>query len=128
MKRVRMRWRGFGRTAGFVALAAATGCVMQVQNTRPAQELAAQQGQPPGSVYLGWRVYADKCARCHGPAGGGTGLAPDLLSKMSDMGPRRFAHLVLVRYDLDDPAGRARDDAGAREAQIEDILQEAAGW
>lgn len=99
------------------------GCAVQVQNTVPAQVLAAERNQPPGSVYLGWRVFSEKCSRCHGVAGSGGPLGPDLLSRMSDMGPRRFAHLVLVRYDLDDPAARARDDAAAREARVEDILQ-----
>ncbi len=107
--------------AALVALLAA--CAVQVQNTLPAQDLEVQRERPPGSIYLGWRVFTEKCARCHGAAGTGTGLAPDLVARMSDMGPRRFAHLVLVRYDLDDTAPRARDDAAAREAQIEDILQ-----
>jgi mono/diheme cytochrome c family protein len=108
--------------AALFALLAGCGAV-QVQNAKPAQDLAAQRERPPGSVYLGWRVFTEKCARCHGAAGSGTSLAPDLVARMSDMGPRRFAHLVLVRYDLDDTTPRARDDAAAREAQIEDILQ-----
>lgn len=112
-------WLAFG--VALIALLA--GCAVEVQNLKPAQDLAAQREQPPGSVYLGWRVFAEKCARCHGVAGSGTSLAPDLLARMSDMGPRRFATLVLVRYDLDDTAPRARDDAAARDAQIEDILQ-----
>jgi len=103
-------------------------CTVQVQNTRPAEELAAQAARAPGSVYLGWRVYSDKCASCHGPAAtGGQGSAPgpDLLARMSELGPRRFAHLVLVRYDLDEPgaAARARDDAALRDARIGEALQ-----
>lgn len=112
---------------GLMAAAAflAAGCTLQVQNLRPAEELAAQQARAPGSVYLGWRVFSDRCAGCHGAAGNGTAQGPDLTARMSDMGPRRFAHLVLVRYDLDEPgaAARARDDAALREARIEEILQ-----
>jgi mono/diheme cytochrome c family protein len=76
-------------------------------------------------VYLGWRVFTDKCAGCHGPAATGGAQGPDLVARMSDLGPRRFAHLVLVRYDLDDPgaAARARDDAALRDARIDEILQ-----
>ncbi|MBL8342350.1 MAG: c-type cytochrome [Rubrivivax sp.] len=128
---------GRTRIAALVVAAAAgglAGCPVQVQNLRPAQELAAQQNTPPGSVYLGWRVYTEKCAACHGPAAGGTAQAPELTTRMADMSPRRFAHLVLLRYDLDasaapaTPAGpaRARDDAAerdARDARIDDILQ-----
>jgi mono/diheme cytochrome c family protein len=108
---------------GVALIAVLAGCAVEVQNVKPAQDLAAQREKPPGSVYLGWRVFGEKCARCHGVAGSGTSLAPDLLARMSDMGPRRFATLVLVRYDLDDTAPRARDDAAARDARIEDILQ-----
>ena len=104
-------------------LLAFAGCAVEVQNVKPAQDLAAQRERAPGSVYLGWRVFTEKCARCHGAAGSGSSVAPDLLSRMGDMGPRRFAYLVLLRYDLDEPGARARDDAAAREAQIEDIVQ-----
>jgi mono/diheme cytochrome c family protein len=121
------RRRFFDLAAVLVALVAAAlpGCGVQVQNVEPARELAALQNRPPGSVYLGWRVYADKCARCHGAAATGSGNAPDLLSRMSDMGPRRFATLVLARYDLDE--ARASDDAAAREARIDETMQRRRG-
>lgn len=32
----------------------------------------------PVDIALGMRVFADRCATCHGPAGAGTGLAPPL--------------------------------------------------
>jgi mono/diheme cytochrome c family protein len=115
-----------GLAAAAAIAAGMVGCALQVENLRPAEELAAQHNKPPGSVYLGWRVYAEKCATCHGAAAGGTAQAPDLTTRMSDMSPRRFAHLVLVRYDLDDPASPARargSDTAARDARIDDILQ-----
>jgi hypothetical protein len=104
---------------------ALTACTLEVQNTRPARELAAE-AQPPGSLYLGWRVFNDQCARCHGAAATGGNGAPNLLAMMSSLGPRRFASLVLMRYDLDDPsdaAARRREDAAAREARVNDVLQ-----
>lgn len=106
-----------------VLVAALAGCSVELQNLQPARDLAAQRAHQPGSIYLGWRVFTEKCAGCHGAAGSGTPLAPDLLARLSDMGPRRFAHLVLVRYDLDDTSPGLRDDAAARDARIDDILQ-----
>ena len=74
-----------------VALCSATllgSCSIDLLNTRAAHELA-QKAQPSGSVYTGWRVFQDKCASCHGPAGLGTAAAPNLLPKVRDIGPRQ---------------------------------------
>lgn len=103
------------------------GCAaVQVQNRQPAQELA-QQAKLPGSVYTGWRVFQDKCAACHGPAAQGSARGPDLLPRVSEMGPRRFVGLVLQRYDWTRPASQPRDDAAALDALIERILQRQEG-
>lgn len=75
------------------------------------------------SVYLGWRVFQERCARCHGPAATGSPQGPELLTRVGELGPRRFATLVLMRYDWDEAAARARDDAQAREALVDDVLQ-----
>lgn len=99
------------------------GCTVQVENRKPAEQLAAVRDAPAGSEYLGWRVFQDKCARCHGAAGGGGATAPNLLVRMTDVGPRRFASLVLLRYDWDGPTGRARGDREAREAMAEEIVR-----
>ena len=99
------------------------GCTVQVENRKPAEQLAARRDGPMGSEYLGWRVFQDKCARCHGEAGAGGATAPNLLVRMTDVGPRRFASLVLLRYDWDGPTGRARGDREAREAMAEEIVR-----
>jgi len=78
------------------------GCTVQIENRQPAQELA-QERAPQGSLYLGWRVFQDKCAVCHGQAATGSANAPDLLLRVRDMGERRFVGLVLQRYDLSHP-------------------------
>lgn len=111
-----------------LALAAAllsAGCAVEWRNTQPAQELA-RQSRPPGSVYTGWRVFQDRCARCHGAAGNGSTAAPDLVQAVRTMGPRRFVGLVLQRYDWAAPAGVGAEGA-AREAWIEDVLQRREG-
>ena len=85
------------------------GCSVEWQNRQAAREVA-QQTQPPGSVYAGWRVFQQRCASCHGALGTGLGQAPDLLARVRDMGSRRFVGLVLERYDWalpPDQAGRA---------------------
>jgi mono/diheme cytochrome c family protein len=102
------------------------GCAVEVQNRQPAQELA-QLSRPPGSVYAGWRVFQDRCARCHGAAATGTASGPDLLPRVREMGPHRFVNLVLKRYDWSLPAAQAGSESAAREALIEGMVQRKEG-
>jgi cytochrome c5 len=77
------------------------GCTLDLANRHAAQEMA-QQARPPGSVQLGWRIYEQRCAGCHGRSAdilGGVPGAPDLRDRLRDLGPRRFFDLVLRRYD-----------------------------
>lgn len=101
MNAVRMVFsrRSAGTALTLTLLLTLTGCAVQVQNTQPAQELARAANAPAGSVYIGWRVFQDRCARCHGSDATGTAQAPDLLPRVQDMGARRFVDLVLKRYD-----------------------------
>lgn len=108
--------------AGAISLLLLTGCTVDWQNRHAAQELA-QLSAAPGSVYLGWRVFQDKCAACHGAAATGTANAPDLLPRVRTMGERQFVSLVLQRYDLSQPATQARSGTAAGEAQVEVVMQ-----
>jgi len=74
------------------------GCALGFDNTAPAEQLA-RESAPPGSAYDGWRLYNQRCAGCHGKDAAGAAPMPDLLDRVSQMGPRRFANLVLTRYD-----------------------------
>ncbi len=74
------------------------GCAVEIQNKQGAQEIA-QAAKLPGSVAVGWRVFQDNCAACHGAAASGTVKAPNLLPLVQQMGAERFANLVLKRYD-----------------------------
>jgi len=108
-----------------IGVSAATflgACSIDFLNTRAAQELT-QQAQPAGSVYTGWRVFQDKCASCHGPAGLGTAAAPNLLPKVRDIGPRQFVDIVLRRYDWSIPADRIASRGAGREALLEQLVQ-----
>jgi Cytochrome C oxidase, cbb3-type, subunit III len=102
------------------------GCAVEVANLQPAQALA-QQAEPPGSAYTGWRVFQDKCAGCHGPAATGTASGPDLLPRVLVMGPHRFVNVVLMRYEWRLPAAQAAAEGGAREALIDNIVQRRQG-
>ncbi len=106
--------------AGFAVTAALTGCTVEVQNRQAAQELA-QASKPPGSVYMGWRVFQEKCARCHGAAASG-GSGPDLLPLVGGMGARRFTGLVLTRYDWGLPVAQANSSGAARAALIDSVM------
>jgi mono/diheme cytochrome c family protein len=109
--------------ASALMLGACAGDVgVKLENTQAAQEVARLSG-PPGSVYIGWRVFQDKCAACHGPAASGTGAAPDLLPLVGQMGPRRFVGLVLSRYDWNLPPGQTGTGGEARERLIDDVMQ-----
>lgn len=115
-----MKTRWIYATAAAALLLA--GCTVTWENRQAAQEVA-QRAQPSGSVYLGWRVFQDKCAACHGAAGGGTANAPDLLARVRDTGERRFVALVLQRYDLSQSAVQAGSGSRPAEAQIEIAMQ-----
>ena len=95
---------------------------VQVQNKQAAQEVA-RLSAPPGSVYLGWRIFQNQCASCHGPAGQGMAGAPDLLPRVAAMGQRQFVSLVLNRYDWNNGVDKSRADAASREALVEQVLQ-----
>lgn len=96
------------------------GCAMEWQNPQAARQLAREQ-QAPGSTYLGWRVYQDRCAGCHGADARGSANAPSLLARLQTLGPRQFVSLVLYRYDstLQGQPAAARD---AREAQVDSLM------
>jgi mono/diheme cytochrome c family protein len=109
----------------WAASAALAGCTVDVANTRAAQQLEAADG-PAGSVYLGWRVFEERCARCHGSSASGKPGAPDLLARMRTLGPREFADWVLLRYEW--PARSSSDRAGAdRAAYVDDVVRRRSG-
>ena len=119
------RFAGATFLSSLVWLAACSG--VQVQNPEPARQIA-QQARPPGSVYAGWRVFQDRCARCHGAdANGLPGAGPDLRPRVQTMGPQRFVDIVLQRYDFGLPPVQARSEGAAREALIEGIVQRREG-
>lgn len=92
-------------------------CAVTVANREPLRD-PARSAVPDGSVYIGWRVFQDRCATCHGAAATGGAATPDLTQRIRDMGMRRFAGLVLRRYDWSLPA----DDA-----TVEGVLQRRLG-
>jgi hypothetical protein len=102
-----------------LALCACSGTV-NIQNVAPAQQLA-RESEPPGSVYVGWRVFNDRCAGCHGVDATGPARMPDLLVRVREMGARRFTNLVLQRYDW----SRSASPAGTEEAARTDLVEQA---
>lgn len=102
-----------------------TGCstdmAVDVQNKHAAQEVA-RLNAAPGSVYLGWRIFQNQCASCHGPAAQGSAGAPDLLSRVGGMGSRQFVSLVLNRYDWNNAVDKSRSDSAVREALVDQML------
>ena len=84
---------------GAVSLAAVlAACAVHLDNTEPSRQLA-RESAPAGSAFEGWRLFNQRCAACHGKDAAAPAPMPDLLDRVAQMGPRRFANLVLVRYD-----------------------------
>jgi cytochrome c5 len=106
--------------AALAALSA--GCAVEVQNTKPAQTLA-RQALPDGELYIGWRVFQQKCAGCHGTAATGMANAPDLLPRLREMGSHQFASLVLRRYNDILLASESNPQSTAQSPLAEKILQ-----
>ena len=109
-----------GLTSLLVTALVLASCSVELENRKPAQELA-RAAAPPGSVYTGWRLFEQHCARCHGSDAGGTSAAPQLLTRVSAMGPRQFVDLVLRRYEWIVPGEHGGGDA--RETLVEEIVQ-----
>ncbi|MBU0590178.1 MAG: cytochrome c [Gammaproteobacteria bacterium] len=101
------------------------GCAVEtveVQNKQAAQQMA-HASKAPGSVYIGWRVFQDKCVACHGVDATGTSSAPNLLPRVRTMGSRQFVSLVLKRYDWGLPPEQAQSEGAAREALVDEVLK-----
>lgn len=122
-RNVRMRLQPFAILVSALLL---TACGVEIENLQPTRELA-RAAEPGNSIYTGWRVFQDKCASCHGADARGNSQAPDLTHVVLTMGERRFAKLVLLRYDWQfSPSPAGRDDA-AFEALVEDVTRRQKG-
>lgn len=109
------------RLAAIAAAVCAAGCAIETvefQNREAAHELARQK-RAPGSVYLGWRVFQDRCAGCHGVAATGSNQAPDLLPIVRTMSARQFTAVVLKRYEW----GLAGAGAQDSDVLVDGVLQ-----
>jgi hypothetical protein len=116
-----MKFRRFrdARPLAAASLVLLAGCAVEFTNTQPARDLAAEN-RVAGSVYTGWRVFQDKCARCHGESAQGTARGPNLVEATRTMSARSFIEVVLLRYEWDLP--RTEADSAARRAQVDEVL------
>ena len=90
---------------------------IEILNQQGAKEIA-ENAKLPGSLASGWRVFQQRCANCHGPAGEGSAKAPNLLPRVREMGAERFSNLVLKRYDWNAaPAAASSPHAAAKPGQ-----------
>lgn len=120
------RSRGLLMGSALVMAAVLAGCAVEWQNRQAAHEIA-EQTKPPGSVYTGWRVFQEKCASCHGPAGLGNGQAPNLLTRVQTMGNQQFVSVVLTRYDWGYPTARVGGDSATLDQLVEAMLKRQEG-
>ena len=120
------RWRDSGGGAGWLlgiaAVLVTAGCAVEVQNAKPAQQLA-RRAEPTGDLRTGWRVFQQKCAGCHGTAATGTAQGPDLLPRLREMGNHQFVGLVLRRYDWILAAAESDPRGALQDSLVEKIVQ-----
>ena len=105
------------------AVLALGGCAGVEWENQQAAQTVAQESKPPGSRYVGWRVFQDKCAACHGAEATGSSNAPNLLPLLRTMGPRQFVSLVLQRYDWNLQGSKASAGSQEKNALIEVVMQ-----
>lgn len=118
--RARVTARHLGAGGALAAALLLAGCAVEWENPKAARQVA-QESQPPGSVHLGWRVFQDRCARCHGADATGSANAPDLLPRVRGLSSRQFVSLVLLRYDATLQGSGAR--TAPSESQVEVVMQ-----
>ncbi|MDR7267667.1 mono/diheme cytochrome c family protein [Pelomonas saccharophila] len=114
--------RIFGLAAGAALTLAALGCAVEVQNAKPAQDVA-RRARPDGDLQAGWRVFQQKCAGCHGAMATGTANGPDLLPRLREMGAHQFVGLVLRRYDWILAAAESSPGTAMQDSLVEKIVQ-----
>lgn len=114
--------RVFGLAAGAALALAALGCAVEVQNVKPAQDVA-RRARPDGDLQTGWRVFQQKCAGCHGATATGTANGPDLLPRLREMGAHQFVGLVLRRYDWILAAAESSPGTAMQDSLVEKIVQ-----
>ncbi|HEX6494806.1 MAG TPA: c-type cytochrome [Acidobacteriaceae bacterium] len=95
-------------------------------NALAGENLPAYADDGMGSAKAGEQVYANNCARCHGPAGGkigssGSVLDPDVLSLMTPQGLRTA--VIVGRPDLGMPDWRSQMKGKPMTAQdVSDVV------
>jgi hypothetical protein len=121
-----------------LAMAAVLGMILVAGPWQAAGAQSAGTNEPGASslarafkdsnrAYLGWRVFQEKCARCHGPDATGTRMAPNLLERVKKMSETRFVGTVLRRYDWVMSGEEAGTESGARDALIQAIIERQKG-
>ncbi len=105
------------------------GCA-QAQSVPPSDKTVpsiARALKNSNEIYLGWRIFQENCARCHGPDATGGAKGPDLLERVKPMTQTRFIGTVLQRYKWVLPANEASAEGGAPDTLIQGIAERQRG-
>ncbi len=120
-----------GFSAGLLMLFFA-GCAAEVtapqatapQATSPEEAYVVVDGKVDQTTYIGWQVFQENCARCHGPAATGTEIAPDLTERINHLSQDQFRLRVLSRYFITVPLDEAvAEGSGAMEQAMEEAVE-----
>jgi hypothetical protein len=105
----------------------AAGAQTPAASSEPGVPSLARAIKDSNKTYLGWRVFQENCARCHGPDATGTRQAPDLLPRVKAMSETRFIGTVLRRYNWVLSGEEAGSESGARDALVQAIIERQKG-
>ncbi|MBL8381184.1 MAG: hypothetical protein JNM79_25170 [Burkholderiales bacterium] len=110
-----------------LALMAAAPVAAQKRDQPMPGDYRVVDGRVDRGTYAGWRVFHSACHACHGVGGGGTDLAPNLLTRIGGMTPRAFAARVLASYRLVAPEDDTASGAATPDTMLEQIMRRERG-
>ncbi len=106
--------------SGFLLLLFCAGCAADL--TPEEESYVVADGKVDQGTYIGWQVFQENCARCHGPGAAGTDLAPNLTERINWLSPDQFRLRVLNRYFITVPLDEAVAEGSAN---MEQAMEEA---
>lgn len=89
------------------ALLAGLAAASAAEQTAPGEPYLVIDGRVDRATYTGWQLFSENCAQCHGAGAVGSGVAPDLTTRVSHLTLDQFRIRVLHRYFLTVPLDEA---------------------
>ena len=115
------------RFPAYLLLLFCAGCAAEVatpQVTAPEESYVVVDGKVDQTTYIGWQVFQENCARCHGAGAVGTDIAPNLTDRINWLSADQFRIRVLNRYFITIPLDEAvAEGSGNMEQALEEAVE-----